>query len=169
MNTGQTLLTIGALLLLGTTVIAVNRSYNQHGMILRQSEIGLYAVSLATSIIEEASGNHFDEATITDNLVTTAQLSNPMSLGPETGESTSPVSTSLFDDFDDYHNLVMKTQVAGVDEFTLRAKVFYVNPAAPDVPVTNRTFHKQIKISVSSSAMADTVNMTYIFSYFNFR
>ena len=52
MNTGQMLLTVGALVLLGTTVLTVNRSFNQQGFVLEQTEIGVYAVSLATSIVE---------------------------------------------------------------------------------------------------------------------
>ncbi|MBM4168026.1 MAG: hypothetical protein FJ215_02550 [Ignavibacteria bacterium] len=169
MNTGQTLLTIAALLLLGTTVISVNRNYSNHGMILRQSEIGLYAVSLATSIIEEASGNYFDEATINDNLLTTTALTSASGLGPDADEVTSPVSTTAFDDFDDYNNLNLTVTVPGVDVFRLRAQVFYVNPSAPNTPVTTKTFHKHLKISVTSGAMADTVSMSYVFSYFNFR
>jgi hypothetical protein len=167
MNTGQMLLTTGALILMGTTIITINRMYNRQGDVLHQTEIGVYAVSLATSLLEEASGQNFDEATVNDAVTSTSSLSN--TLGPESGEKTSPDSTVHFDDFDDYNNLIMGFRIQGVDSFTVKANVYYINDSDPSTPVSTRTWFKRMDVSVSGSASADTVKMSYIFSYFNFR
>ncbi len=169
MNTGQMLLTTLAILLLGVTVLTVNRSTSTHGTILRQTEIGIYATSIATSVIEEASGMNFDESTVNDAVVSTTALTNTNSLGPESGETTTPPSTLSFDDFDDFHNLVKVDTIRGNDIFTTRARVEYVTSANPNANAGTRTFHKKLTVWVSGTATQDTVSMTYIFSYFNFR
>ncbi len=169
MNTGQMLLSVGALVLLGTTVLSVNRSFTQQGVVLEQTEVGVYAISLATSIVEEASGKAFDAATVNNSVTTTASLTNANKLGPETGEATTPASTDNFDDFDDYNNLTMGVRIAGVDSFTVKGTVYYVNPATPDVPTTSSTFYKRLDVQVYGSTSADTIKMSYIFSYFFFR
>jgi len=169
MNTGQTLLSIFALVLLGTTIITVNRMYTQHGTVLEHTEIGIYATSLAMSIVEEASGQHFDDATVADAVTTTSSLTTPASLGPEAGETTVPASTTLFNDFDDYNNLTMGVRVAGIDSFTVKASVYYINDTLPAVKSTTRTWFKRMDVSVFGSATSDTIKTSYIFSYFNFR
>lgn len=168
MNTGQMLLTTLALVLMGTTVLTVNKMYNNHEDVLRQTEIGIYAVSLATSLIEDASGKSFDETTVDDVITSTNLLSSQ--LGPETGETTTPPSATNFNDFDDYNGLTMGLFVANVDSFTISATVAYVDTLAPDAPVSNKkTWYKKLSVSVKGTAMTDTIKMSYIFSYFNFR
>lgn len=163
------LLTTGAIVLLGLTVLTVNRMYGTQGDILRQSEIGIYAISTATSMLEEASGLSFDEATVDNSITNTANLTTAASLGPESGERTSPESTTLFDDFDDFHNLRMGVGISGVDSFTVRGTISYVPDTAPDVPTTTRTWFKRLDVAVSSWGMRDTIKLSYVFSYFNFR
>lgn len=169
MNTGQMMLTTGAIVLLGLTVLTVNRSFNGHGEIIRSSEIGVYGVSLATSLVEEASGQNFDEATVDDALTSTALLTTSANLGPDADEPTTANTTLGFDDFDDYHGLQMGVAIPGVDSFTVRAVVTYVNATSPDNGTSARTFHKRINVAVTSTANPDTIKMAYVFSYFNFR
>lgn len=169
MNTGQMLLTTGAIVLLGMTIITVNRSFSTQGAVLQNTEIGVYAVSLATSTVEEASGRAFDENTV-DNAVTSPNsMTAAVSLGPETGETTSPSSTLNFDDFDDYNNVTLGFKVAGVDSFTVKCNVYYIDPTAPEVKVSTQTFNKRLDVKVYGTMKQDTVKMSYIFSYFNFR
>ena len=54
MNTGQSLFTIGALLLLSLTVLRVNNSILVTDNILQDSKLGVLATSVATSLMEEA-------------------------------------------------------------------------------------------------------------------
>jgi hypothetical protein len=169
MNTGQMLLATGAMVLLGLTIVTVNRSYSTQGAVLQNTEIGVYAVSLATSIVEEASGHAFDESTVDDAVTSPNSMTAATSLGTETGETTSPSSTLQFDDFDDYNKLTLGFKVAGVDSFTVKCSVYYINPTAPDVMLSTQTFDKRLDVKVFGSMNQDTVKVSYIFSYFNFR
>lgn len=171
MNTGQTILTIGALILLGTTVLSINRSSLTHGVILQQTEIGLYAISLATGKIEEATGKAFDEFTApdatgeTDVATSTTQLS--LTLGKESGETYPD-----FDDFDDFHFFNTNPQtvyIPGVDSLKIRCEVGYINPSNPDVFTTTRTWHKKMNVYVTGKSTQDTIKVSTIFSYWWFR
>ena len=164
MNTGQMLLTIGAVILLGLTVITVNSTFSQHGMVLEKTEVGVYATSLATSLIQEATGKAFDENTVDTVINTVSDFTLPGSLGTETGEVY-----PAFDDFDDYDGLVRTIAVPGTDIFTIWATVRYVADNNPNSTSTNRTYHKRIDLAVAGSSSADTVRMSSIFSYWSFR
>jgi hypothetical protein len=192
MNTGQTMLTIGALVLLGLTVFSVNSNTLQHGVILNQTEIGVYAVSLATSYIQKASGMNFDEKTILSGITggtaaSTTNLTAYSALGIEpvavTGEpfETANMDTT-FDDFDDFNKFSKSETIPGVDMFTTTAKVYYINPASPDAQINGPTFFKRMDVktfgtvgrgvfqdtgATAASKGIDTVKLSYIFSYIN--
>jgi hypothetical protein len=164
MNTGQMLLTIGAVILLGMTVITVNSTFSQHGLVLEKTEVGVYATSLATSLIQEATGRAFDENTVDTVANSTTDFTLPGSIGPETGEVY-----PTFDDFDDYDGLVRTVDVQGTDIFTVWSTVRYVADNNPNSTSTNRTYHKRIDIAVAGSSSADTIRMSSIYSYWSFR
>ena len=54
MNTGQSLLSIGALFLLSLTVLRVNNSILTTDSVMQDTKFGILATSLATSLIEQA-------------------------------------------------------------------------------------------------------------------
>jgi hypothetical protein len=171
MNTGQTLLTIGALVLLGTAIITTNRTSFQHGGILQQTEVGLYAVSLAQGLIEEAAGKAFDTYTAPpadtsqDVKVATSTTYFSTTMGPESGEVY-----PNFDDFDDFNSATPRSvNVTGVGTFEIWAQVFYVTPTNADVNAGSKTWHKRMLVSVVGPSMLDTVKVPYIFSYWYFR
>jgi len=169
MNTGQMLLATGAIVLLGITVLTVNRSFNSQGIILEQTEIGTYATSLATSIVDEASSMAFDEATVNSAVSSQSSCISDSKLGTDVGEKTNPQTTVNFDDFDDYNNLKEGVKVAGVDSFTVNCQVYYVNPSAPNTNIHTQSFFKRLDVQVWSQTSLDTVRMSYIFSYIMFR
>lgn len=176
MNTGQMLLATGALILMGTTIITINRMYSRQGQILQQTEIGIYAISLATSLIEEAAGQNFDEATVNDVVTSTTSLTSASLLRPESDETTTPASTTNFDDFDDYNGLILGVKIAGVDSFVIKSRVYYVKDSNPSINISTRTWFKRMDVSVyntsrgdTASEGADTIKVSFIFSYFNFR
>ena len=161
MNTGQMLLTILAVTLLGTTIFSVNRNSLNQGTILRQTELGIYAVSLATSFIQKASEMDFDEKTIGGVLYITipmpqppsipvGTLTAPGSLGKDAGETAN--NDSSFDDFDDYNGYVKDTTIPGVDKFHVTAEVYYVNQYPPYAKTTaNITWLKQMNVRVNNT------------------
>lgn len=173
MNTGQMMLTAGALVLLGTTVLTVKNNNLQTGTILAQTELGIYAVSLATSYMEKAAGLDFDENTTGSQTVSsTAQLSTTM--GIDAGEVANVDST--FDDFDDYNgfNYVDTTAAQTVGVFRVQAQVSYVDNNF--LKTSTPSFCKRMDLVVIPSADRsvyggdsgiDTVKFMYIFSYFH--
>jgi hypothetical protein len=182
---GQTLLTIGAMMLLGITVLTTNRTTLQHGAIIALTESGIYATSLAQAKIEEAQGRAFDQFSAADsegsgNVITSlTQLSS--TLGPETGDNYA--DKNGFNDFDDYNyfsgNNPYKLYVPGVDTFRIQTTVFYVDTSNPNANAGTRTWHKKMIVKVWPTVMPwgqdkahshpDTVTMAYIYSYWWFR
>ena len=182
MNTGQTILSLGAVILWSVTVLLTNRASLQHGTIITQTQIDIYAVSLAQAKIEEASGKAFDQCSATDTMgngnaiTSTSQLTDPSLLGKEAGENYPD-----FNDFDDYNyysgNNPFKVYVPGVDTFRIQTTVCYVDTTDPAVKLSVRTFHKKMVVKVwptispwtADNPQPDTVVMTYIYSYWWFR
>jgi hypothetical protein len=162
MNTGQMLLTAGAVVLIGLTVSTVQRNLANHGFILQQTEIGIYKVSLGMSVLEEAMGKSFDEATIEDGVTSTNSLTSTP--GKESGEVYPD-----FDDFDDYNGFTTILGIKGVDSLTIRSKVVYIDPANPNGVSSVRTWHKKITVNVWGTIQPDTLTFQHVFSYWSFR
>jgi hypothetical protein len=164
MNTGQTLLTIIAIVLLGSNVVSINRTFTQHGVILQQTEVGIFGVSLGMSIVEEAQGRSFDHNTIDTLIQNTNQLSS--TLGRETGDA---VLHTGFDDFDDYNGWKDSVTVPGVDTFKRWATVVYVDSTNLDGSASGRRWNKRLDVFVKGSSSQDTIKLSYVFSYWSFR
>ena len=75
MNTGQMLLTLGALILLSTLTLRVNTSQLTTQDTMQNSKFGVLAVSVASSIMEEASEKAFDEKSVENSIDDTKSLS----------------------------------------------------------------------------------------------
>jgi hypothetical protein len=182
MNGGQMMLTVGALVLLGVTILSVNSNNLQHGVILRQTETGVYAVSVATSYIQLASGMNFDEKTVNNAIpggttASTTNLTPKDSLGRNPGETANKENT--FNDFDDFNGFAKVDTIPGVDMFTTLAKVYYINPTiSTENSVNGPTFFKRMDVKTFGtvgrgvytggvSKEIDTIKLSYIFSYYN--
>jgi len=178
MNTGQSLFSIAALLMLSLTVLRVNNTILYSDVVLRDSKLGILAVSLATSLIEEANRKAFDAATADDGITDIDLLTSPSGLGPGSGETH-----EAFNDFDDYNEYVKldtiftfinKGSTAVIDTtrkviFKDSCSVCYVEPDNIDGKIMAKTWHKKITIFVSSPSMIDTIKISKVFSYWNFR
>lgn len=164
MNTGQMLITVGAMMLLGMIILRVNNGFLTTGTVLMESKFGVLGVSLATSVIEEANSKAFDEETDTASVNSTNLITAPNNLGPEAGETY-----EFFDDFDDYNGYTRVDSTMPSAVFNLESKVEYVEDKKPDNPVNKATWHKRITVTVTSPSMQDTIQMSSVFSYWFFR
>lgn len=168
------LLSAGAIVLLTLIILRVNNNNLNSDVVLQRSKYGILAVSLATSIIEEASSKAFDEITDSTGIVHTTWLTSPASLGPETGESYPD-----FDDFDDFNGYIINTSGDSTflsAEFTGLCEVVYVDTSNLDGTSANKTWHKKLTVMVTSESMRDlytneqdTLEMSTIFSYWFYR
>jgi len=169
MGTGQTLITILAIALLGAVILSTNRQiFNSSGVLL-QTNYGLEATSLAMSTIEEAEYLAFDNSTLTSSDSVTSQLTPVNRLGYEgTGDDTLP------DDFDDYNGAPGGTGRVVIDSegtgaYKVKTKVCYVNWG--DFSVSNSpTWLKKMDVWVWNTVDSlDTVHLSTVYAYWYFR
>ncbi len=170
MNTGQSLLSIGALLLLSLTVLRVNNSILTTDTVMQDSKFGILATSIATSLIEKASKKAFDANTFGNAVSSLSELTPASGLGLGSGESA-PDSCNDFDDFDGYTANITNLPSA---EFNVSCKVCYVNPTNPDGKLNTQSWHKKMTVTVSSPNIGneertDTIRLSTIYSYWHFR
>lgn len=166
MGTGQMLLTIGAIMILGGVILSVNNNINNTSGILFHSNIGIEEVSLASSVMETAQGLAFDEVTDTGSVSTTDRLTPANALGQENGDST---DLNDFDDFNGLNNmgrLEVDTLSSGI--YYVLTKVCYVDQNDLMGRAGSQTWNKRLDVWVWNSATTDTVKMNTVFSYWNF-
>jgi len=162
MNTGQMILTIGAMILLATIVLRVNTNNLINESVRDQAQYGVLATSIATSILEEAQSKAFDENTDTNSVSSLTQLSEI--LGPESGETP-----ATFDDFDDYNGYTKRDSTMPSAVFDIACEVVYVTANDVSGSSANRTWNKKMKITISSPFSPDTLRTATVFSYWFFR
>lgn len=173
MNTGQMLLSLGAVLLLSILTLRVNTNQLTTQEAMYNTKFGILAVSLATSFIEEASEKAFDENSI-GNFVTSLSTFTPSgSFRPEPGmnpDSTWEFSDSLetFDDFDDFNGWIDTITTMPSAVFNINCKVDYIDLSVPGLITPSKTWNKQLTVQITSPSMTDTIRMTKIFSYWKF-
>ena len=173
MNTGQMLLSLGAVLLLSILTLRVNSNQLTTQEAMYNTKFGILAVSLATSFIEEASERAFDEKSIDDFITSPNKFTSSGSFGPEPGinpDSTWEFSDSMetFDDFDDFHDWTETITTMPSAEFNINCQVNYIDLSMPGLITTNKTWNKQLTVYVTSPSMSDTIIITKIFSYWKF-
>lgn len=165
MNSGQMLLSIGALLLLSLTVLRVNNTILQTDSVMMDSKFGILATSIATSFIEKASKKAFDANTFEDAVSTLSELTPASGLGPASGETT-PETFNDFDDFNGYTEQITNLPSA---IFDVSCTVCYTNPTNPDGKLTTQSWNKRMTVKVSSPSSQDTIKLSTIYSYWHFR
>jgi len=166
MNTGQMIMTLGAMLLLAAIMLRVNTANLTNESIRDDAQYGVLATSIATSIIEEAQSKAFDENTDTMNVTLNTQLTSV--LGPETGETE-----NTFDDFDDYNGLTKRDSTMPSATFDISCQVVYVEPDNILGSTTDRTWNKKLIVTITRPVAADSsvlaLRTSSIFSYWYFR
>lgn len=164
------LLALGALIILILIISNTTKTTQATEDVFYNSNFGITAVSLATSVIEDASKKRFDNIYYIDSSTVTDPNSFTTSgtLGIEAGEDINDPAT--FNDFDDYDGFEMTDTVIAkyTAPFKVECSVNYVNENDLDGKAGSQTFHKKITVTVTSEFMQDTITMSSIYSYWNF-
>ena len=164
MNTGQSLITIAAMMLLSVLVLRINSTILNTDRVVQDSKFGLLATSMATSMIEEATNKAFDENTVSNNVNSIGQLTAPYKLEPESDEVY-----PNYNDVDDYNGYSRIDSSMPSAVFKISCSVAYVSSTSPNVISNLATWDKKVTVTISSISMQDTVTMSSIFSYWYFR
>lgn len=157
----QSLLAIGAVWLFALVTINFNSTVVHNISIEVENKVYLTAFSLADDMIEEIKQKAFDECTVNNiNVISPSSLTNPASLGLETGEDT-----TSFDDIDDYNGDSTRVGLPYVESFDILTTVTYADSTNFDNPsYSSKTFYKRIAVKVKSIYLTNPVELTFIFS-----
>jgi MSHA pilin protein MshD len=167
MNTGQMLLTIGALLLLSSVMLRVNSNNFSTESVRDEARFGVIATSIATSIIERAKSFAFDANTDSNSVTSLSELTSVFNLGPDAGENSADIKT--FNDFDDLDGYTAIDSTLPTAIFDVSCSVDYVSKTNLMGVSSSPTWHKKISVTVSSPSMDDTLTEASICSYWFFR
>jgi len=163
MNTGQMLLTMGAMIFLSAMVLRVNSISLQNTTTMYNTKFDILALSIGNTMLEEISNKAFDENSINNTLTNESSLTSNGNLGPD-GETH-----SQFDDIDDYNGYTYSDSTMPSAIYDVACSVGYVNNTNPDIIISNKSWTKKITVKVSSKSMEDTVTVSTLYSYWVFR
>jgi hypothetical protein len=183
MNTGQTLLSIGAMILLSQIVVNFYRLSIDTGTTITNAHGGITALTLATSYMELANRLEFDEVTRNDTVFSDTAgiglglLTPAANFGRDAGEKSMKDSgrTAMyaFDDIDDFHGDTLTETDLGGNVGTYRAtfRVYYVSPDSLMKSVNIQTFLKRLDMTIWRvfPPGGDTLRTSLFIGYWKFR
>jgi hypothetical protein len=153
----QSLLSLGALLLLSLLSLQFNSSVLGNSTTEIEDKVYLTAFSLADDLIEEIKEKAFDEKTIDFQAIALNQLTSADMLTFESGESW-----PNFDDIDDYNGYQKEIDLPHAEGYNLTCKVNYVDSNGNDL--TTQSYFKKVTITVTSKYLSSPFYMSFIFS-----
>ena len=159
MNTGQSLLSIGALVVFALVAINFNSTVLENTTVEVENKVYLTAFSLADDLIEKIKQKAFDAATIDFPTTNPESLTKADSLGPGWWE-TYP----NYNDIDDYNGFEKTVSAPHAENYQITCIVRYVDGDNPDQVVWTQTFYKKVTVTVSSPYLRSPVQLSHIFT-----
>jgi len=175
MNTGQMMITIGAMMLLSFLILRVNSSQVTSQGAIVDSKLGIVALTIANTYVDFAKRQVYDFAVLDSTLssVELTDLKAPNNLGPEGGEVY-----PAFNDLDDFNlwdpalgrNIVItdtttlanSTDTKLFTPFFITSQVYYVSEANLNAKVNFRTWYKRLDVFVWTNGSTDTIKYSSI-------
>jgi hypothetical protein len=158
MNSVQSMLTMGALVLLSLSSLRFNNSVLENSTAQVENKIYLTAFSLADDMIETIKQRSFDEATVKFP-TGLANLTPADNLGPESGETY-----QTFNDIDDYNFYKKTVNAPHAEDYGIICRVFYVDGSNPDNEINTQSYYKKVTVTVTSPFMREEVNLSFVFT-----
>jgi len=158
MNSVQSMLTMGALVLLSLSSLRFNNSVLENSTAQVENKIYLTAFSLADDMIETIKQRSFDEATLKFP-TGLANLTSADELGPESGETY-----QTFNDIDDYNFYKKTVNAPHAEDYGIICRVYYVDGSNPDNVINSQSYYKKVVVTVTSPFMREAVNLSFVFT-----
>lgn len=165
------LLSIAAVILLGSFLVAANGLLSDNMRIASEDEYILTALTLEQSIIDEVKTKAFDQATVSTPVNSTSALSVPGIDGgesipnPDVNPGSGFLSATKFNDVDDYNGYARIVNTPRAGTFTLSVTVCYASETSPDSAAAGKTFCKRMTVSATNPLLTAPVSLQYIFVY----
>src|SRR3990172_577761 len=134
MNTGQSLLSIGALVVFALVAINFNSTVLENTTVEVENKVYLTAFSLADDLIEEIKQKAFDAATINFPTNNPGDLTPANNLGPALSEAYPD-----FNDIDDFNGYSRTITAPHAENYQVTCQVWYVDSNNPDYGVITQT------------------------------
>lgn len=160
MNSGQSVLTIGAFVVLSSMTLNVNTQLTDTGKTGLEMEAALDAISIGQSMLDEVLTKEFDKNTSTGvRAYSPNDLTKTDTFGPDgatqiiTGLDSSSASVfqsqTKFDDVDDYSGYARKVWNPRFGWFDVSVNVNYANEDTPNTTQSDRSFYKLVTVRVT--------------------
>ena len=173
MNSGQSVLTIGAFVVLSTMTLNVNMMLTGTGSTGLEMEATLDAVSIAQSMLDEVLTKEFDKKTTAGaRAFSPNDLTMTDAFGPDgtsqtiTGLDSSSCSIfqsqAKFDDVDDYNGYLRKAWNSRFGWFDVSVRIDYVNEDSPNILQSERSFYKRVSVKVNHPNLVKDINNNVI-------
>lgn len=159
MNTTNSFLTIGALLLFSLVSLNFNSTVLSSTTVEVENKVYLTAFSLADDLIEEIKQKAFDAATVDFPTTDPKTLTAAYDLGRGWWE-TYPE----FNDIDDFNNFEQTVSAPHAENYRITCAVYYVDGDNPDEIVWTQTFCKKVIVTVSSPYLRNPIQLSQIFT-----
>ncbi len=159
MNTGQSFLSIGALLIFSLVSLNFNSTVLTNTTVEVENKVYLTAFSLADDLIEEIKQKAFDAATLNFPTTNPDNLTPANSLGPGWWEVYPD-----YNDIDDYNGFEKTVSAPHAENYIVRSIVKYVDTDDPDKIVETQTFYKKVTVIVSSPYLRNPISLSHIFT-----
>jgi hypothetical protein len=161
---GQTLLVMGAMVLLSIAVLSANRIILDRTNSGYQTQAIFAAVPIAEAKLDEIRRKAFDENSINKRIYVASNFTSSSLLGRDAGETT----TFDYDDIDDYNRDSVKVSTPVLDNFWVVSRIQYVSESNPDQVSSSPTFFKRITVTVYHYSMQFPVTMSFLYVYRRF-
>ena len=159
MNTGQTFLSIGALLLFSLVSLNFNSSVLTNTTVEVENKVYLTSFSLADDLIEEIKQKAFDAATINFPTTDPSILTSAYNLGHADWEVY-----PNYNDIDDFNGFVKSVSAPHAEGYQITCVVRYVDSDNPDKIVWTQTFYKKVTVTVNSPYLRNPIQLSHIFT-----
>jgi len=156
-STGESLISIGALIVFSLVSLNFNSTILQTTTVEVENKVYLTAFSLADDLIEEIRQKAFDAATVDFPTTNTASLTSAYSLGHNSSEIY-----PNYNDVDDFNGFNKTVSAPHAENYTITCEVYYVDGDNPDNKVMTQTFDKKVVVTVSSPYLRHDIQLSQI-------